>query len=37
MQFLYRVSFYLLFSLAVLSPAAQACLKGQAAVASPDQ
>jgi gamma-glutamyltranspeptidase/glutathione hydrolase len=37
MQFLYRVSFYLLFSLAVLSPAAQASLKGQAAVASPDQ
>ncbi|KUM51512.1 gamma-glutamyltransferase [Rheinheimera sp. EpRS3] len=37
MQFLYRVSFYLLFSLAVLAPAAQACLKGQAAVASPDQ
>ncbi|WP_215397744.1 gamma-glutamyltransferase [Rheinheimera oceanensis] len=37
MQFLYRVSFYLLFSLAVLSPAVQACLKGQAAVASPDQ
>ncbi|PKM19977.1 MAG: gamma-glutamyltransferase [Gammaproteobacteria bacterium HGW-Gammaproteobacteria-15] len=37
MQFLYRVSFYLLFSLAVLSPTAQACLKGQAAVASPDQ
>lgn len=37
MQFLYRVSFYLLFSLAALSPTAQACLKGQAAVAAPDQ